>query len=72
MLLPLARGWQFRVTVTRDAFPDGTEFVPAGIAPELPVAVKVEDVLAGRDAALERARAYLAAAPRRWAPPTGP
>ena len=71
LLLPLARGWQFRVTVTRDAFPDGTEFVPAGIAPELPVAVHVEDVLAGRDAALERAREYLAAAPRRWAP-TGP
>ena len=58
-LLPLPRGWQLRVTVTRDAFPDGTEFVPTGIAPELPVAVKVDDVLAGRDAALERAREYL-------------
>lgn len=66
LLLPLARGsWQLRLTVTRDAFPDGTEFVPAGIAPEQPVAVKVEDVLAGRDAALERAREYLAAARRR-------
>jgi hypothetical protein len=65
LLLPIAQragGWQFRVTVTRDAFPDGTEFVRTGIAPELPVAVKVEDVLAGRDAALERAREYLAAA----------
>jgi carboxyl-terminal processing protease len=63
--LPLARGWQFRVTVTRDAFPDGTEFARMGIAPELPVAVKVDDVLAGRDAALERAREYLKTAPRR-------
>ncbi|MGH7672340.1 MAG: S41 family peptidase, partial [Gemmatimonadales bacterium] len=59
LLLPLARGWQLRVTVTRDAFPDGTEFVRTGIAPELPVAVNVEDVLAGRDAALDRAREYL-------------
>jgi hypothetical protein len=59
LLLPLPRGWQFRVTVTRDAFPDGTEFVRTGIAPELAVAVRVDDVLAGRDAALERARAYL-------------
>jgi hypothetical protein len=61
LLLPLPRGWQFRVTVTRDAFPDGTEFVRTGIAPELAVAVKVDDVLAGRDAALDRARAYLTA-----------
>jgi len=71
VLLPLARGWQLRVTVTRDAFPDGTEFGPTGIAPDVAVAVQVEDVLAGRDAALERAREYLAAAARRWAP-TGP
>ncbi len=65
LLLPLRRGWQLRVTVTRDAFPDGTEFARSGIAPELPVAVRVEDVLAGRDAALERAREYLKSLPRR-------
>src|SRR6267143_3924499 len=65
LLLSLARGWRLRVTVTRDAFPDGTEFGRTGIAPELPVAVRVDDVLAGRDAALERARAYLASAPPR-------
>jgi hypothetical protein len=65
LLLPLHRGWQLRVTVTRDAFPDGTEFARTGIAPELPAAVSVQDVLAGRDAALERAREYLRAAPRR-------
>jgi len=65
LLLPLRRGWLFRVTVTRDAFPDGTEFARTGIAPEIPVAVNVDDVLAGRDAALERAREYLKTAPRR-------
>ena len=65
LVLPLAGGWRFRVTVTRDAFPDGTEFVQTGIAPELPVQVRVEDVLAGRDAVLDRAREYLAAAARR-------
>jgi C-terminal processing protease CtpA/Prc len=63
--LALPRGWHFRVTVTRDAFPDGTEFARTGIAPELPVAINVDDVLAGRDAALERAREYLRTAPRR-------
>src|ERR1700694_241403 len=65
LLLPLVGGWQFRVTVTRDAFPDGTEFVQTGVAPELPVQMRVADLLAGRDAALDRARAYLAPAPRR-------
>jgi len=64
-LLPLAKGWRLRVTVTRDAVLDGAEVAPAGIAPELPVTVRVEDVLAGRDAALERARQYLASAGRR-------
>src|SRR5881394_594630 len=59
LLLPLRRGWQLRVTVTRDAFPDGTEFARTGVAPELPVTVRVNDVLAGRDAALDRAREYL-------------
>ena len=63
LVLRLPGSWQFRVTVTRDAFPDGTEFVQTGIAPELPVQVRVEDVLAGRDAALDRAREYLAAPP---------
>jgi C-terminal processing protease CtpA/Prc len=64
-LVPLAKGWRLRITVTRDAFPDGTEFGQTGITPDLPVAVRVEEVLAGRDAALDRAREYLASAPRR-------
>jgi len=65
LLLPLRRGWQLRVTVTRDAFPDGTEFARTGVAPEVPVTVRVDDVLAGRDVALDRAREYLKTAPRR-------
>src|SRR6267378_1436972 len=60
-VLKLAGEWQLRVTVTRDAFPDGTEFMRTGIAPEIPVEVRVEDVLAGQDAVLDRAREYLAA-----------
>jgi len=51
--------------VTRDAFPDGTEFARMGVAPEFPVTVRVDDVLAGRDAALDRAREYLKTTPRR-------
>ena len=57
--------WKLRVTVTRDAFPDGREFMRTGIVPQFPVAVRAQDVLAGRDAALDRARAYLAETARR-------
>src|SRR5579859_118882 len=63
--LPLAAGWKVRLTVARDAFPDGKEFVRTGIAPDIPVEVKVDDVLAGRDAVLDRARAYLSETARR-------
>jgi hypothetical protein len=64
-VLGLAGGWKLRLTVTRDAFPDGREFVHTGITPQFSVAVRVEDVLAGRDAALDRARAYLTETARR-------
>jgi peptidase S41-like protein len=59
LAIPLPRGWRFIACVTRSAFPDGTEFGVVGIVPEQRVEVTVADVLAGRDAALERARAYL-------------
>lgn len=62
---PLAGGWLLRLTVTRDAFPTGDEFVGTGIIPELPVETRVTDVLAGRDAVLDRARAYLTETARR-------
>ena len=58
-------GWQARLTVTRDALPDGKEFVRSGgIVPDLPVTERAADVLAGRDAVLDRARAYLSEAAR--------
>jgi carboxyl-terminal processing protease len=56
---PLWRDWRLRLSVTREEFPDGTAIDGSGIAPELPVDDKVGDFLAGRDAALERARAYI-------------
>jgi C-terminal processing protease CtpA/Prc len=58
--LPLLKDWSLRLSVTQDAFLDGTIFTGKGIAPELPVVENVDDWLAGRDAALERARAYVA------------
>ena len=64
-VLVLPAGWRLRVTVTRDAFPDGREFVRTGIAPDIPAAVRVDGVLAGADVVLERARAYLAEQARR-------
>ena len=63
--LPLPGGWRLRLTVTRDAFPNGEEFARTGIIPELPVEIRTIDVLAGRDAVLDRARAYLSETARR-------
>ena len=59
LAIPLAKGWGVQLCVTRDAFPDGSEFAGFGVAPELPVVVTVEDFLAGRDVALDRAREYI-------------
>ena len=59
--LPLLKDWGLRLSVVREAFSDGTDFAGTGIAPEIPVTQTVNEWLAGRDAALERARAYLAA-----------
>src|SRR2546425_318823 len=60
---PLPKNWSVQFSVRRDAFPEGGEFVGKGIAPEVSVAVTVGDVLAGRDAALEKARKYVTAPP---------
>jgi carboxyl-terminal processing protease len=59
--VPLLKDWTLELSVTRDAFPNGTEFTGAGVAPELPVTETVDDFLAGRDPVLERARVYLTA-----------
>lgn len=55
----LFRDWRLRLTVTRDAFPDGTEIQGKGVAPDHPVDVHVSDFLAGKDAPLDRAREYV-------------
>lgn len=57
---PLLKDWMLHLPVVREAFPDGTDVTGVGVAPELPLEQRVEDLLAGRDAALERARSYLA------------
>ncbi|PYO95374.1 MAG: hypothetical protein DMD62_02150 [Gemmatimonadetes bacterium] len=57
--LTLPGGWKIRLTAARDVLPNGKDFERTGIAPQFPVGVRVEDVLAGRDAVLDRARAYL-------------
>jgi len=57
--LALPGGWKMRVTVARDALPNGKDFERTGLAPQFPVEVHVDDVLAGQDAVLDRARAYL-------------
>lgn len=67
--LPLPQGGRMRLCVERKTFPDGTEFVGLGIAPDFPVEVKVNDLLAGRDAVLERAREYLLQGRRTSQPP---
>lgn len=59
LTLPLSRGWFFRVTVTRDAFPDGSEFAATGIAPEMPVTETVADFQRGKDAVLDRAVSFV-------------
>jgi C-terminal processing protease CtpA/Prc len=64
-ILSLAAGWKLRVTVSRAAYPDGREIERSGIVPDIPVEVRVQDVLAGRDAVLDRARAYLSETARR-------
>jgi len=59
LTLPLSAGWFFQVTVTRDAFPDGSEFAATGIAPEMPVTETVADFQRGKDAVLERALSFV-------------
>jgi C-terminal processing protease CtpA/Prc len=59
--VPLIKDWSLRLSVMRDAFPGGGDITGTGVAPEVPVVQTVNDLLAGRDAALERARAYLGA-----------
>jgi len=55
----LPKSWGVQFSVARHAAPDGTEFAGIGIKPDILVSRTVNDLLAGIDAALERAREYL-------------
>ncbi|MGH7548894.1 MAG: S41 family peptidase [Gemmatimonadales bacterium] len=57
--IQLPKNWTVTFSVTRHAFSNGEEFAGTGIRPEIPVSRTAADVLAGRDAVLERAREYL-------------
>jgi C-terminal processing protease CtpA/Prc len=59
LMFKLPGGGMARICVKRDAFPDGTEFVGKGIAPDIAVKRTVDDLRAGRDRVLMRAKAQL-------------
>jgi C-terminal processing protease CtpA/Prc len=60
----LPGGGSARVCTKRDTFPDGTEWVGKGIAPDILVRPTVADVRSGRDTVLERAVELLRSATR--------
>jgi C-terminal processing protease CtpA/Prc len=51
----LPGGYIFRVCTKVDTFPDGEMFVGVGIAPDIDVPLRIQDVIEGRDAALNKA-----------------
>lgn len=58
--LDLPGGGHARICAKRDSYPDGTDFVGTGIAPDVPVPTTLDDLRAGRDPALARAAALVA------------
>lgn len=60
----LPGGGSARVCTKRDTFPDGTEWVGKGIAPDILMRPTVADVRSGRDSVLERAVEFLKSATR--------
>lgn len=57
----LGHGYQFQVSTKREYLPDGGAFEGVGIQPHVTVEPTVEDIRAGRDPVLARAREILAA-----------
>jgi len=55
LAVPLPGGGAFLVCTKRDTFPDGTPFVGYGIQPDIPAALTIAGLAAGRDEVLERA-----------------
>ena len=57
----LPGGGTARICIKRDSYPDGSDFVGQGVQPDVQVPLRVDDVRAGRDAAMARAVALLLA-----------
>jgi C-terminal processing protease CtpA/Prc len=55
LMFTLPGGGSARICTKHDRYPDGTEFVGLGIAPDRVVATGVDDIRAGRDPVLEAA-----------------
>jgi carboxyl-terminal processing protease len=55
----LGDGFSFRVSTKREMFPDGSEFEGVGIAPDVTVEPTPDDLKAGRDSVLARARTLI-------------
>jgi len=55
----LPKSWGVQFSVTRHEAPDGTAFAGVGVKPHLVVIRTVNDLLAGNERALEKAREYL-------------
>ena len=64
LVVPLEGGWSVELSAVRDSVAGGGAVSGVGVAPDYAVSLTVDDLLAGRDAALERARAYLATPPK--------
>ena len=59
LFFDLPGGGSARVCTKRDTFPDGTEWVGRGIAPDILVHPTFADVRAGKDTVLEKALEFL-------------
>jgi len=55
----LPKNWGVQFSVTRHSFADGTEYAGLGVKPDLLVIPTVDDLLAGNQPMLDRAREYL-------------
>ena len=55
----LPKNWGVQFSVTRHSFADGTEYAGLGVKPDLLVIPTVDDLLAGNQPMLDRARGYL-------------
>ena len=61
----LPKNWGVQLPVTRHSFADGTEYAGIGVKPDLLVVPTVDDLLAGNDPLLDRAREYFKGGARR-------